>query len=103
MKLLLTTILLCFCLSGFSQYNFTIKANSTSLSGKKIYFELYNNNNFIPLRYDSLTFENGQLRIEGQLDQFSRFARFDIKVVWFGPYGLYFRFHKRHFENAFHL
>jgi len=79
MKLLLTTILLCFCISGFSQYNFTIKANSTSLSGKKIYFELYNNHNFIPLRSDSLTFENGQIKIEGQLDQFSSFARFDTR------------------------
>ena len=79
MKLLLTTVLLCFCISGFSQYNFTIKANSTTLSGKKIYFELYNNTNFIPQRSDSLTFENGQIKIEGHLDQFSSIARFEIK------------------------
>lgn len=78
-KLFLTTILLCFCISGFSQYNFTIKANSSTLSGKKIYFEIFNNNNFIPLRYDSLTFENGQLQIDGQLNDFSSGAIFYLK------------------------
>jgi thiol-disulfide isomerase/thioredoxin len=78
-KLLLTTTLLCCCISGFSQYNFTIKANSTSLSGKKIHFEIRNNKDFKPLRYDSLTFENGQLRIDGQLNDFSSAAIFYLK------------------------
>lgn len=79
MKLLLTTILLCFCISGFGQYNFVIKANSSTLTGKKVYLEIFNNNNFIPLRYDSVTFENGQFKITGQLNDFSSAATFYIK------------------------
>ncbi|NQX43225.1 Thiol-disulfide isomerase or thioredoxin [Pedobacter steynii] len=79
MKLFLTTTLLCFCISGFSQHNFTIKANSSTLSGKKIYFEIFNNHNFIPLRHDSVTFENGQLKIDGQLNDFSSGAVFYLK------------------------
>jgi len=65
-------------ISAFGQYNFTIEISSHTLSGKKIYLNIFNNHNYIPTQIDSFLFKNGHITINGQVNQPSNFAGFYI-------------------------
>lgn len=64
---------MCF-MSAFSQYKYTLNFNAYNLSNTKVYLNIFNNQNFLPMKIDSFAVVNGRCIIEGQLKQPSNFA-----------------------------
>lgn len=64
--------------STFGQYYFSIEINDEKLSGKKIFLNILNNKNFIPLKMDSAIVENGKVFFSGHVKQPSNFATLRI-------------------------
>jgi thiol-disulfide isomerase/thioredoxin len=65
-------------ISAFGQYKFTLNVKTEALSKTKIYLEIYNNKNFIPIKMDSFFVVNGHHTINGELKQPSNFAAFFV-------------------------
>jgi len=63
----------------YSQYPFTINLNTKTLSGRMIYLNIMNNDDFIPVRRDSARIENGHHKFTGQIGQMSSIVEFSIK------------------------
>jgi len=78
-KLLVITSLIFFYISGFCQYPFIIHARSTTLKGKEMYFNIFNNTDITALQIDSAVFKDGYLQIKGEMHQQSSFANFTVK------------------------
>lgn len=83
-RLLLVSIYTLFYFSSFGQYNFVINVKGKTMEGAKIYFGFYNNYFIKPLMSDSTIFRNGKSRLEGKIDQQSRFAF--LGTVYKGKY-----------------
>jgi thiol-disulfide isomerase/thioredoxin len=71
MLLLLSTLL--YCLSCVGQFKYSINITSQSLSGKKLRLDIMaNDQNFYPIKSDSVLVVNGKATLSGDLDQSSR-------------------------------
>lgn len=55
--------------SGFSQFKFTLDLKTKTLYDKKIYVEIYNNKDFMPIKRDSFLILSGQHTLNGQVKQ----------------------------------
>ncbi|EDM33867.1 thioredoxin family protein [Pedobacter sp. BAL39] len=66
-------------LNTYSQYPFTINLKTKTLSGRMVYFNIMNNDDFIPVRRDSARIENGQYKLTGEMNQMSSIVEFSIK------------------------
>lgn len=72
-------LLLTCCLSGYSQYKFRLDIQSQTLSDKKIFLRIFNNQNYNPVKVDSFLIKNGHHILYGEVKQPSNFATFVVK------------------------
>ena len=78
-KSLSCLILLLYCISGYAQYKFRLDVKSKTLSDKKIFIRIFNNQNYNPVKVDSFLIKNGDHILYGEVKQPSNFAAFVVK------------------------
>lgn len=77
-KLLLSLLVGLSYVSAFGQYKFTLDIKTQSLSNSKIYLNIFNNQNFIPIQRDSFLIVTGRHTFSGEVKQPSNFATFIV-------------------------
>jgi thiol-disulfide isomerase/thioredoxin len=75
-RFFLSFLLLICCISVFSQYKFTLDIKTQTLSNTKISLNIFNNQNFFPVKIHSFFIENGHHILSGEIKQPSNFAAF---------------------------
>lgn len=76
--------LICILLSGLfltvsGQYKFTLLVNSQTLSDTDIFLYIFNNNDFEPVRIDTIRLKNGHYSLQGEVMQPCNFAEFSVR------------------------
>ncbi|MEN0054425.1 MAG: TlpA disulfide reductase family protein [Mucilaginibacter sp.] len=77
-KLVFSIVLGLFAIPAFGQYQFRLEIYSKSLSEKKVFLNIFNNHDHVPIKADSVVLKDGHGILTGQLIQSSNFAAFNI-------------------------
>lgn len=78
-KLLIIILLSCLNLTGFSQYKFTLNVSTQTLSNTEVFFYIFDNIGFEPIKIDTILIKNGYYSLQGEVKEPSNFAEFSTR------------------------
>lgn len=73
-RFILNLLLLMGCVPAFGQYKFTLDIRTKTLSNTKLILNIFNNQNFQPIKTDTFLVKNNHHILDGEIKQPSNFA-----------------------------